>query len=178
MTAQDGCLVGQGEELALYAVNLGFEVASGQVGASDAPMEKGVTANQQVVVGNIERAGAWCMPGRVDETNDAFAKKKLVAIIQKLFNRRHPAADVQPELCRHVRHLAVGLGFIHMEGGLDPVIAIDKGQAEGMVEMGVCLEDVLELEAVSLDAPFERLLFLPVPAAGIHDGSLMRCLVP
>ena len=54
VTGEDGCFVGQAEELVSDAVQLSLWVASGQVGASDAAAEQRVAAEQECCIGDVE----------------------------------------------------------------------------------------------------------------------------
>lgn len=178
MAGEDGCLLGQGEELAADAVQLSLEVAAGQVGAPYAALEERVAAEKEPGAGDVERGRAGGVAGGVDEADGCLPQAKFVAVAEETLYGRHPASDGQAELCGHVGHLPVGLGLVGVEDGPQPVGAMDEGKAQGVVEVGVGLEGILELQAEGCDAALQQLFLLPVPHAGVHDGSLKCLFVP
>ena len=110
--------------------------------------------------------------------DDFLSQFQFVAIVEQTLYRRHSTTDVQPELCGHVRHLSIGLGFAGMESWLKPPSPINKGQTECVVEVGMCLQGVFELEAMGIDAAFQQLLFMSVPSSAIDDCCLECLFVP
>lgn len=118
------------------------------------------------------------MSGCVDEPDGGLAQLQLVSVVKQSLYWGHSSAYVQSELCCHGWHVAIGLLFVDMEDGFDAECAIDKGQTEGVVEMAVSLQDILQLELVCTDATFQQLLFVTVPTAWVEDGCFEGFFVP
>ena len=65
-----------------------------------------------------------------------------------------------------------------MENRLQPVGAMYEWQAKSVVEVCVRLQGILQFQPKCLYASCQRLLLLPVPGTGVHNGSLQCLLVP
>jgi len=164
--------VGEGQKAGLDGVNNLTVVSAGQIRAADAAGKEGIAGDDHLERGKVEADGALGVAGGVQDLSGVPVQAYAQAVGEGFVRGRGLwRGDAQP----------IGLSRHHFEQGQIVLIeqdgrsseALEPERAAYVVDVGVCDENLLELEAEFCKAALDAADLV----AGIDDDGLAGFLI-
>lgn len=173
MSGVDYSIVGQDKEPTTDVIYQVVEVATSQVGSSDAALEEDIAREHAMFGSAIEYQAAGGMSGHMDGFELGMSEGDKVSIVQVAAQRHRLLVQGETE------HAALFRGFVYPEFvslvcfGFQPEFLQHERIAEDVVQVEMRVQQVLDVQPVFEDKVFQGLFLFLVIAAGVDDGSLV-----
>lgn len=143
----DLCIVGQGHHTLFQRRNEGESIASGEVCAANGLLKQAVAGKKYVLLFAIKADTAGCVARSVNYLQLVSAEGDNVSIVKQVVYGGHIHLKLSAQQTLHLQgQVAIEFGIIRAHLRLEAILLKQMVIAQGMVEMGMCVQNVLEFE--------------------------------
>ena len=150
-----------------------IKVASGKVGTAYTTLEQHITGEHTAVCSAIINQTARRVSRHVDCFQRRIAESNDITIVQVVTQRYRRFLQLETEHSALLRRF-VNPEFICLVGfRFQPEFFQHKRIAEDMVQVQVCVQQMLYVQSIADDKVFQRLFFFFIEATGVYNDSFI-----